>query len=87
MRSSAPTHSGRDSRWENHSVSTSAASTSRIAATRESSALSTAVEPATSDSTSSAFARAVLSIEPNTPEWAVPTASSTAMSGRMRLVR
>ena len=66
---------------ENQRTSTPSPSTSAIARTRGSSAFSTATPPGRSDSTSSAFARAVFSIEPKTPECAVPTMSSTATSG------
>ncbi len=52
-----------------------------MAATRASSALSTAVPSVESASTISPFARAVTSGEPNSPTWACPTFSTTATSG------
>ena len=52
-----------------------------MAATRSSPALSTAVPSGPSASTSSPFAWAIASREPNSPRWAVPTFSTAATSG------
>ncbi len=63
-------------------VSTRAAVRSAIAATSGSSAFSTATPSAGSASTSSPFALATTSFEPNSPMCALPTFSTTPIRGR-----
>ena len=63
-------------------VTTCAAVRPAIAATRSSSALSTAVPSAGSASTISPLACAIASRLPNSPMWAVPTLSTAATCGR-----